>query len=474
MKADAIIVPSPSGGDDSAMLDELIASANNGERPIYFPVGIWRASNLNRAAARVVIEGEPGAWITSVDNPNPGRLTQVLTLGSGSRVSTIGIDGNIAGHAQPMSFVAGIWVRGGDVRLDHVVVRNCSSQGIAAQNVEDLAIQAGEIDNTSHNSIWVNGCPRTKVLGCTIGRCGFSNIFILNSPASLIYDNVIGPSGPVGAGIYPQGSRNLIIRANVIRRTRGGIEAWTPFADSPEHARALMEQASRMVIDGNDVSENYNGGISVSSNGAVIRGNRIAKNGHGGINSDTLVEEPGIKLDTRYPGSGYQQGDILTLVGGEGEPARVMVCMVWGGGRLFNTVGTDVAIYPVSMGDYEVPPRNPVEVTGGHGAGARMIYTNEGAPGMRYSQNYKWTFGLATVGPMRGALIDKNKIRRNLGAGIVFHEIGPNFLGKASETRIRENVIRRNQFSVKGKTGNKPFDDVWPASNIFTANKGYP
>lgn len=403
--------------------------------------------------------------IKSPPNPSPGKISQVVNLGAGEVLRDTIIDGSITEHTQPMSFVTGIFVRGKCATLENVEIRDCPGHGIAGEDIEGLTLKNVRITNTSHYSVWLNRCPRTKIEGCELGMCGFSNIFLLDSPLSAIEGNQIGPSGPVGVGIYPQRSKDLKIRGNNIERCRGGIEAWN----------SLSEQESGLEIEHNDVNGNYNGGISVSSNGARVIDNRILDNGTGGIISNGgLSTEPGIKLDIRYPGEGYKQGDILTLVGGVGtKPARVMVCLVWGG-KLFNVSSQDTAIYPITMGDYEVPPTNPVDVEGGHGTGAKLIYTRHDSPGMRYSQNHSWTYGLATIGPMHDGLFEDGRIESNLGAGIAFAEFGPNFMGKAYGNLFRGNTILDNEFSVKGKSNARPFDDIWPASNVFENNTGYP
>jgi Right handed beta helix region len=169
----------------------------------------------------------------------------------------------------------------------------------------------------------------------------------------------------------------LTIEGNIISRCRGAIEL----------GYDLRDWAQEILITGNLISGNYNGGLSFYANGVVLTGNQISKNGHGGINGVTSTIEPGIKIDPSYPGSSYVAEDILTLSGGTGTPAKVMVVSVFTGGTLYEAPGTDSALWPIDMGSYTSFPPNPVVVSGGHGSGARAIYTNSkiGAAGSGYA-----------------------------------------------------------------------------------------
>src|SRR5206468_9468337 len=89
--------------------------------------------------------------------------------------------------------------------------------------------------------------------------------------------------------------------------------------------------------------------------------------------------QPGIVPDLAGPGSGYQAGDILTLGGGVfTRPARFVLNAPSPNGGLCDPArpATNGNTYVIDMGDYSVFPTNPANVTGGHGTGGKVIYTN--------------------------------------------------------------------------------------------------
>jgi hypothetical protein len=295
----------------------------------------------------------------------------VVVPGGNSSITNISIDVNFASRSQPIPDISGIILNGSGVKIDRCRIRNCSGAGIYGSGVSGTRITNSEIDNTAKQNINILRAPEVLISNCWLRRCGMSNIQITYCPNSEITNNIIGPSGPVGTGIYPQDCDNLIMGGNIITRCRGGI-------DAASNVGRLLWTGGNQIID-NLISRNYNGGLSIASNGVSSTGNNISDNGQGGINSVTSTIEPGIKVDPSFGGSGYVAGDILTLdpTNGTGTPAKVMVLLVFSGGSLYNGTNTDIALYPIDMGNYSVFPTNPVVLTGGSsGTGAKAIYTN--------------------------------------------------------------------------------------------------
>ncbi len=70
-------------------------------------------------------------------------------------------------------------------------------------------------------------------------------------------------------------------------------------------------------------------------------------------------------------GINYAVGDVLTIAGGTGTSARIVVDKVFAG----NSTITDFHL--ISSGDYTVAPTSPATVTGGSGSGAQFSFSTE-------------------------------------------------------------------------------------------------
>jgi parallel beta-helix repeat protein len=521
----------------------IIAALNDAAgRTVYFPVGTYLvgASVVPSSAVHIVGDDKEASVIKAAANISG----YTISLPSNSSISSLTVDANLSAHSEPVPVLYGVNVAGNGVRIVNARVRNVPYIGIVVGNVVGTEIRDSEVDNTGSYNIWVNRSPKTIISGCKTSRTGQSNILMLNSPNCLVENNVLGPSGPVGSGIYPTDCDRLVISGNLITRGRGGIEAWSTIG------RMLTQYG--IVISNNVITKNYNGGISISSSGATITGNNISENGGGGINGGNLTMETGIKIDpSAFGNSAYRRGDILTLQGGEGPAAKVFVVLIPTGGTvgsLYYTPATDVALYPMDMGNYSTFPPIPIGTIGGHGSGANVIYTNSKiaaggsgyqvgdvlrvaggmstqparvivtsiggggavtgfkvidgggyssvpfnpvtfvpdmvqaigtefkatvAWGKRYS-NYTWTFGLQSVGPIVGASICANIISdTRQGPAIVLYDQPGSLNGRMNYSAIVGNIFRNNPYSIKGKTGTKPFNDILPAKNKIDLNIGY-
>jgi hypothetical protein len=164
-------------------------------------------------------------------------------------------------------------------------------------------------------------------------------------------------------------SDNTVINGNRVQQCAFGLNVLS------SAGRGM--QSYGMEITGNVLIRNYVSGMRLSlSNGFNVTGNILADNCQGGADNVVQTIEPGICVDPANPGSGYVAGDILTLVGGTGTVAKVLVKKVFPGGALWGTDPTqNDAIHPIILGSYTSFPTNPVSVTGGHGTGAKLIYT---------------------------------------------------------------------------------------------------
>jgi len=364
--------------DDYAAIAAAINDAAG--RTVYFPAGTYMISaTLPTSTSPLLGDDSMTAGLRAIPNAVQGYM---IVLGPSSSMSNLFVDGNLPAHSQPIPVLSGVSIVGRDVVVNRCRIANFSRIGIAAVNVLGTVVRQTGVFNTASYNLWLSGCPRSLITECELNQSGQANILIFNSPQSRIVNNKLTAAGPVGAGIYWADSDDTVISGNIISRARAGIEA----DETP--TRPNFQYSFGVAISGNVIHRNYNTGISIALvHGTSITGNIISYNGHGGMQSnEASTIEPGIKVDPSFPGSGYQVGDILTLVGGIGTPAEVLVAGMFTGGTLYDTPGADVALYPLSMGNYFSFPSNPVAVSGGLGTGAKVIYTNSriGAAGSGY------------------------------------------------------------------------------------------
>src|SRR6266536_745840 len=353
--------------DDWMPIDHALSDAAG--RTVYFPAGIYLIGTGLVPSSTVILLGDDRDTVTIKCSPTM-QGNAVIHLPANSAISNITLDANFALQPLRALVTSGIWLDAGGAKINRCRIRNCSGAGIYANRTSGTRITESEIDNTAEQNISIGNGSRILISNCWLHRCGMSNIQIFYCSNSEINNNIIGPSDPVSAGIYPKDCDNLIMEGNIITRCRTGIEAWTTVG------RSLLTGGNQII--NNLISRNYNSGLSVASNGMSITGNNISNNGQGGINSVTSTIEPGIKVDPAFPGAGYVPGDILTLVGGTGTPAKVMVLLTFPGGSLYNVPNQDIALYPIDMGNYSMfPESNPVSVMGGNPTTpAKVIYTN--------------------------------------------------------------------------------------------------
>ena len=198
----------------------IIAAINdNPGGTIYFPVGTYLVgTNISPASTvHLLGDGKESSIIEAAANMSG----YIVNLPSGSSIADLTVDGNLSGHAQPVPFLNGIKALGNNVRIIKTRVRNIPWIGIVVGNVVGTGIRDCEVDNTSQNNIWVSHSPKTIIYGSRFSRCGTSNILLFYSPESKIMNNIIGPSGPVGSGIYLGNTEGLTIEGNIITRCRG-------------------------------------------------------------------------------------------------------------------------------------------------------------------------------------------------------------------------------------------------------------
>jgi len=109
----------------------------------------------------------------------------------------------------------------------------------------------------------------------------------------------------------------------------------------------------------------------------IIPANAVATTGGGGTGCTLNVTWAGVALTANKiastaavaaAGTGYTNGDVLTVSGGTGTAAKFRVTAVGGGG----TVTTVTAHEP---GDYSATPSNPASTTGGTGTSCTLTIT---------------------------------------------------------------------------------------------------
>lgn len=358
---------------------------------IYFPVGTYLVGTGLNPVVPVNILGDNPESVIIKASTTLGNNSDVITLPGNSSITGLTIDANFQSHPAPIPKVSGIFVFGSNVKIDRTKVINCSGDGIHGDGVYSILITNNNVFNCALSNVrFSNG--GVVITDNKFRLSGGRNVEVYQLVNSIISRNTIMQSGVLDSGIYSQDGDNLIVSDNIVTRCSGGLELWTSINRNA--------WSTGLQVLNNVISRNYHAGIFVGSSGATITGNNLSHNGQGGINNLTNTTEPGIRVNSANPGSGYAVGDILTLSGGTGTPAQVMVVRVYAGGSLYQNPGNDSALFPITMGNYSVWPTNPVTVTGGTGTLAQVIYTNNkisaGGTGYKVGDSMTGTSGTFT------------------------------------------------------------------------------
>jgi hypothetical protein len=293
----------------------------------------------------------------------------MLTLLSGSIVSGMDFNGNLGNVVQGTQVTkTGIYINSEqDVLIKDCDVCNFIARGIDIKGSTRVSVRDCLLNNFGKEAVRAENSPRTRVIGCKISHATGDGIALINSPQSLIALNAVGSCGLIGYGINASDSDNTLINGNNIQQCAFGL--LVAFSSQ----RSL--QSCGMAITGNVIIRNYVSGVKfVLAPGFDLSSNTISSNGQAAGTAaagDIVVTiEPGIALSTGAGGTGYVLGDVLTLVGGTGTPARAVVTRVLPGGNIASD-----GIHPVTLGDYSVFPSAVATVSGGSGTGAQLVYS---------------------------------------------------------------------------------------------------
>jgi len=368
--------------DDFTAISAIFSYAlNHGGLTVYFPVGRYRVSqNLNIFHAVSILGDNPYLSVIQGDPNISGPVILIASSASdapgaapsaaGSVFQNIGVDGGMSRAAQPApSDRRGIVVFGSNgVYLKNCLVTNCASDGIACQNCYGIVIQDCLVGGVGQYGINVQDCPRSLLFGNIVSNSGLSAIWLINAPYCQVQHNQILNAGPASYGVFCSESDNTVVSGNTIQQCAIGV---TLVSSS---TRPYIPQSHGYVVSGNNIIRNYYLGLLIAvTNGTQVSGNVFSENGQGGTDHATYTVEPGIAIDLSAPanqGSGYALGDILTVAGGTGTPAKAVVTRVLPGGKIAQD-----GLIPIVFGTYTAFPANPASVTGGSGAGAKVNLT---------------------------------------------------------------------------------------------------
>jgi hypothetical protein len=367
--------------DDGAAIARAISDATG--REVYFPAGKYLigAGHAINPSIRVLLEGESREGVIIKAGTNIGTSPILLNSPSCSNsvIRNLTVDGNKVN--QNVAVNAGIFLTFVEkCVVDNVAVKNSSGMGIGLRAAKNSLISNCRIEQSELDGVWAD-TQFEPSRGSVIKNCfisGYGRDGVLATDDLTVTGCTISQLQGNGAGIFLPTAHNkrVTLSNNVCRQNLTGMDIGFG-RNSPVIDGGGAVENSGIIVTGNDCSENYGCGIGTGANGTVIRNNQCNNNGAGLANSNVI--EPGAIPDFRNnPGTGYQAGDILTLSGGTfTRPAKFRVRLVGSGGALNNNTYITV----MDMGDYSIfptgsGPANSIAVTGGHGTGAHVIYTN--------------------------------------------------------------------------------------------------
>lgn len=360
--------------DYNALQGAINAAANTagGGLTVYFPAGTYYCSKMLTAPSAAPMSLLGDAPLASIIKANPASTDiAVLTISAQSQVMNLGFDGNMVNGTQPVPQKYGIWCNGGNaVIIDNCTIFFCSASGISLANSWQSVVRNCTISNCGGYGIVGYFSPQLLVYGNLVQLVSESGIWLVNCQASTAASNQVYQSGQYGYGLGFLDSDNSQVVDNLAQQCAVGILC------SISATRATGTNWDKMtsygyVVAGNTVTRNYFGGVQfIYAHGFNMTGNNLADNGQGGSDNATYTVEPGLMVPLNAQGTGYHVGDIVTLSGGTGTPAKAIVTRVSGGGAVYPE-----GLLPITFGAYTTFPTNPCPVTGGSGTGLQVILT---------------------------------------------------------------------------------------------------
>jgi hypothetical protein len=367
--------------DDGPAITSAISNAAG--RDVYFPDGTYiiNTGHTIKPSTRLVLVGESRDGAIIKAGPNIGTSPILLNSPSCSNsvIRNLTVDGNKAN--QSIAVNAAIFLTFVEnCVVENVAVKNSSGIGIGLRAAKNTLISNCRIEQSELDGVWAD-TQFEPSRGSVIKNCfisGYGRDGVLATDDMTVTGCTISQLEGNGAGIFLPTAHNkrVTLSNNICRQSVTGIDIGfgrnSPLIDGGGTVESLG-----IIATGNNCSENYVGGIGTGANGTVIRNNQCNNNGAGLAGSNVI--EPGAIPDFQNnPGTGYQPGDILTLSGAAfTRPAKFRVRLVGSGGEL----NRNTYITVMDMGDYSTfpigsGPANSIAVTGGHGRGAHIIYTN--------------------------------------------------------------------------------------------------
>jgi Pectate lyase superfamily protein len=363
--------------DDSLAIATAISDAAG--REVYLPVGTYLIatprSAINTPSSSVVLVGESrdGAILKVGTNLNPSGV--FINLGancSNSWIRSLTIDGNKANQNAAMN---SLFINNGanNCVVQNVRIVNSSAIGIAVGGAKNTIIHDCAVEQSEMQGIWLSTTSNPHNVNTILRNnrvIGFGYDGIQATNDTTIEGNYVAQLQGNAAGIFCPTDHllNIKILGNTVRQCGAGIDVGGISTGGPN--------SSGVIISGNTVSENYGGGISSGASGTVFVGNQTNDNGI--AISGVFTMEPGVIPDyLAFPGTGYSDGDILTLQGGTfTRPAKFRVKRP---GLPPGPLDDNNRLTLVDPGDYSVFPNTTgasISVTGGTGQNARVWYSN--------------------------------------------------------------------------------------------------
>jgi parallel beta-helix repeat protein len=348
--------------DDYDAIQQAILDAYGG-LAVYFPQGTYRIrAHLAPVGPCTLIGDGPSVSIIAID-PNADPSYGVLTVQHSSYISKLGFSGRMTDATAPVShnrWGIGIFNANG-VNIVNCLVVNCGGSGILANGCFGITIRDCYVAACGDYGILVYNSPQSLIWGNRVNQISLSGIWLINSQYSAVQNNQVTSCGAHDYGVGAADSDNTVIQGNLCQQNCIGIGVGISSSRQDQ-------QSYGYVITGNNVIRNYLGGIQLAlADGFQLSSNQLTDNGQGGVDNATYTVEPGIIVDSGFRGTGRSVGEILTLVGGTGTAAKVMVARAPGGVIALN------GLTVLSMGNYTVFPANPVATSV---AGVKVIYTN--------------------------------------------------------------------------------------------------
>lgn len=346
--------------NDHDAIAQAIADAAGGT--VYFPKGIYYlGSNLAPTGPVTLIGDSP---LTSILKANPAIGGAILLLQSGSWVQRMGFLGSSESLSQPgpLNRVGIGTVNSLNIMIRDCAVVNCSNSGILVLTSISTQIHSCAVTDCGVNGIWVVNSPRTTIGDTQVANCGQTGIFVVNSQQSILRHNMV--SNAFNYGILCADSDNTIVEGNIVQENAIGILiSVSPLRPQPQVSYGYS-------VSSNNIIRNYYGGAILGlTNGIRFTSNNVLENG-AGVGSDTFTIERGATVDETRPDTGYQVGDILTVSGGTGTAAKLLVTKMDPANP--DNIAWD-GLMVLSYGNYTVFPSNPMSVTGGTGSGAKVV-----------------------------------------------------------------------------------------------------